>query len=127
MSIDRRTALTTIAVLPALAVPIAAIPDADVEAACRAIEDIWQENGRACDMLEAAERGRDESAVIAARTLQGAIHDRLCDAEDKLASTRATTLHDLRCKARISHLTERGLAERPIAQSIVNDLIALSA
>ena len=76
-------------------------------------------------MLYAAEIAKDEVGENAAHALQHEIHDRLSDAEDKLCNTRATTLDDLRCKARISLLVERGNMQQPIAQSIVDDLMAV--
>jgi hypothetical protein len=47
---------------------------------------------------------------------------------NKAGATRATTIEGLRCKARMSGMCEYGCATRtPVADSIVNDLIAWTA
>jgi hypothetical protein len=112
MPINRRCVLSATAALPALAVPAVGIPespDADVFVAAQAVENAWGTLGRARDPVTPAEEAPE-----------------LPSAERQLAETRATTMDGLRCKARISALLrEQDHAVRPIASSLVQDLLAL--
>ena len=46
---------------------------------------------------------------------------------DKAAATRATTIVGLRCKASMSCTCEYGVANKPLADSLVSDLLAWPA
>jgi hypothetical protein len=117
--INRRNVLTATAALPALAVPaaaIAAMPDPAI-AACRAVEQAWK-NVQIVGSLDDYED----------RPEWGEAMEGLTDLEDNLANTRATTLEGIYHKARVSMLVlEHEHSDRVIAQSIVDDLLALSA
>jgi hypothetical protein len=89
----------------------------------------WQEYEKAKEAWEGRRKAAEhEYGKIAADALQEEAGEMVFDATERLCAAQATTMEGLHCKARVAVFTEEHAnADKPIAWSIVEDLMEMQS